>query len=133
MTKFLNENKLIFLLFIVIEMIFSLVIWYRSGINYPKQMNDWTAPLFYFFMHLVVVIFLFLLKFAYNRGFKAGKTGFYVGVLVLLFQHIFAWESISDEEGLFWVYFTFAFSFAYHFIPLWLISYFIVLLSKKNK
>lgn len=73
--SFIKDKKLIFL-FTAFEIIVSLLMWFKISFSDPKILDDITTPILMFIVQEFFLLFLFLLKAAYNVGYKAGITGF---------------------------------------------------------
>jgi hypothetical protein len=132
MREFFVKNKKQILLLSLVEFIFALVIWYKTSMTHPTILEDISAPIIIFLMNEIILICLFVLKAANIIGFKAGKSGFYVGSSILAYYHILTWVTSSDgPEELIYLYFTYPLGFMFIFLPIWLLTSIVLKLSSK--
>lgn len=132
MREFFMKNKKLLLLVSLIELVFSLVIWFKTSMTHPKILEDISAPIIIFLMNEIILICLFVLMAANTIGFKAGKSGFYVGLSILAYYHILTWVTSTDgPEELIYLYFTYPLGFMFLFLPIWIITSIVIKLSSK--
>lgn len=126
--SFIKDKKLIFLL-TAFEIIVSLVMWFKISFTDPKILDDITTPILMFIVQEFFLIFLFLLKAAYNVGFKAGITGFYLGLVFLFLFHLVIMAESSGENIAF-LYIMYPLYGSFLFFPLWMFIHIIIKISK---
>jgi fumarate reductase subunit C len=132
MREYFMKNKKLIAIFSLLELIFSLVIWFKTSMTHSTFLEDISAPIIIFLTNEIVLISLFLLKATSTIGFKAGKSGFYIGSTILAYYHILTWATSNDgPEELIYLYLTYPFGFLFLFLPIWILTSLLLKLSSR--
>jgi hypothetical protein len=131
MREALQKQKRVFVWLTLLQVLMAMILWLKIGWTDTKTLTDFTMPFLLIFLNELFIVFLIVIKAAQLTGFKAGNTGFVLGLVYFaLFQIIIFWETTGDSIVA--SYLLFPVQFSLIFFPLWLFIYLLIKISKKS-
>jgi hypothetical protein len=131
MRESIKNQKDLLLRLTLLQIIIAVLLWLKIGITDPKILKDITTPILMFFLNELFLLFLIVIKAAHQTGFKAGKTGYILGFVFLVFFQLGILAETTGEN-IAYFYLMFPLVFIIFFIPAWVFIYFIIKISKKS-
>jgi hypothetical protein len=130
MREAFNKEKKLIIWLTVLQIIIAISLWLKIGMTDPLILKDMSTPILMFSLNELFLLFLFVIKSAHHTGFKAGRTGFILGFVFLVwFQLGFLGETTGENIAN--LYLMFPLIFLIYFFPAWVIIYLLIKISKK--